>query len=135
MRLMDRIRGLYRKDGSETLDSTPVQAHIPFIPPQPLEQRIAELVRSQEWNQAMEKHGQETFEEADDFEIPSDDTFDQTTPYEDAFEPEIPGVIARHQEIKHGFVQERPKEQIEKAQKILADYTAAQNTPPEAPKP
>lgn len=110
MRILQRIRGLcgYNANGEEIPDPVPANADLPFDPPIPLEQRIQQLLRGQEWNQIMEKAGQETFEEADDFDIPSDDTFDRATPYEDDFEPDMPGVIARHQEIKHGFVQERP---------------------------
>lgn len=56
-----------------------------FKQPEPLAVQVARLVRSEQLKMAAEQAGMETFEEADDFDIP-DDPIDPTTPYEQDFD-------------------------------------------------
>lgn len=66
-----------------------------------LGERVREMIRSERLALAAREEGYETFEEADDFNVPDDDTFDPQTPYEEVFEGSIQEDMAeryRHQQ-------------------------------------
>lgn len=119
----------YNKQGEELLDPRPVAAAIGITRPVPLGERIRQLVQNETLRRELNEAGVESFDEADDFEIPDDDTFDRTTPYEDRFDPELPGVIARYQEIKAGCVEEIPVERKKKAQECLEKHKKGPEDP------
>lgn len=50
-----------------------------------LGQRVRELILSEKLAMEAASAGYETFEDADDFDVPEDDTFDPQTPYEEVF--------------------------------------------------
>lgn len=75
------------ENGHEKLDNTPVELPLGFQHPETLEDRIKRLVRTSVSAQA-QTDGEETFEEADDFDIPDDDS-DPVTPYELDFDPAL----------------------------------------------
>lgn len=75
------------ENGHELLDTTPVEMPLGFQHPEPLEERIRRLIRTSVSQQAVE-NGAETFEEADDFDIPDDDS-DPVTPFEMDFDPTL----------------------------------------------
>jgi len=104
----DKKLSSYNSKGEEIPDSTPVALPVGYERPIPLGERIRSLIRSEALKREVEAAGAETFDEADDFEIPDDDTFDRATPYEDRFEPEVPGISAREQELRAGFVEDIP---------------------------
>lgn len=96
-RWMDRLTAS-KFDGELSVRSKPHSAAgreipdpVPLAPPvgwkkQPsLAEQIREMVRSEKLAQEAAAAGYETFEEADDFDIP-DDPVDPTTPYERTFE-------------------------------------------------
>lgn len=83
-----RADGRHDENGYEHLDPTPVKLPIDFQRPLSLEQRIAQMLRSQELARAMAAHGRETFEEADDFDVEDEfeDEFAKSSPYEENFD-------------------------------------------------
>lgn len=95
-------------NGHEILDETPIAIPAGFKKPLTLEERIKRLVRSERLAQSAENQGFETFEEADDFDIPDDTDplehmFNSPTQYEANFDSDIetPAKASK-------FVQEEP---------------------------
>lgn len=114
----EHMRGLsgYNARGEEIPDPKPMALPVGFERPEALVDTIRRLVRSEELASAAEAE-METFDEADDFDVEEDLRVD--SPYEDDFEPGLPGVAARHDEIKGGMVQEYPKERLEAARETI----------------
>lgn len=104
--------------GEEILDDTPLALPIGFKRPQSLQERMRYLLRNELIQRDLDAAGIETFEEADDFEVGEQDPL-EGTPYEDHFEPEIPGLAAREQEIRAGAVADRPLEKKVKAAETI----------------
>lgn len=73
-------------DGREKPDPTPMSAALGKRRAKSIRDNVVEILRSEKWREAMEENGEETFEEADDFDV--DDDFDPSTPYEEFFEGE-----------------------------------------------
>lgn len=73
-------------DGSENPDPTPLAPPIGYVKQPSLVERIREMVREAALAQQLAAQGVETFEEADDFDIP-DDPVDPDSPWEHNFEP------------------------------------------------
>lgn len=67
------------KNPRESLDSTPIAVPLGFNRPPTLHETIKRILRSQQFQSSLEGH--ETWEEADDFDVP-DDPIDPTTPWE-----------------------------------------------------
>lgn len=109
----------YNEKGEEIPDSRPTELAINFKAPQPLEDRIHQLVTGALIQRDLEAAGIETFDEADDFEM---DDLDPTTPYEENFDPLH--IAARNQEIRHGFVKDIPPDVIAKARELIAKADA-----------
>ncbi|MEM2002470.1 MAG: hypothetical protein QXT77_07495 [Candidatus Methanomethylicaceae archaeon] len=68
-----------------------------------LAERIRALVRSEQWALEREQAGEETFEEADDFDVGDD--YDPHSPYEELFDGEFDAL--RQQRIERALAQER----------------------------
>lgn len=85
------IHGLFAKrlneKGQEIPDPTPIAPPVGFKRQPSLSEQIRAMIRSEQLRQEAESAGYETFEEADDFDIP-DDPIDPTTPYEAVFDPQ-----------------------------------------------
>lgn len=87
------------KDGREIPDPTPMDPPVGYIKQPSISDRIREMIRSEKLRAEAEQAGQETFEEADDFDVGDD--FDPTVMFEDVFdglppskEPPLPAQIA-----------------------------------------
>ena len=74
------------EDGKEIPDPIPFAPTIKGSRAHSIRENVLSIVRSEQFRQAMEQQGQETFEEADDFDV--DDDFDPSSPYEEFFEGE-----------------------------------------------
>ena len=72
--------------GHEIPDSVPLAGSLGQRRARSIRDNVVEILRSEKWREAMEENGEETFEEADDFDV--DDDFDPSTPYEEFFEGE-----------------------------------------------
>lgn len=115
----------YNDKGEEIPDSRPTEIAINFKAPPALSDRIDQLVRNSLIQQELHNAGMETFAEADDFDM---EDLDPSSPYEESFDPMH--TTAREQEIRAGFVEEIPREVIEKARELIAKSRKK----PEAPK-
>lgn len=83
-----RVRARYdRIDelGREIPDPVPMAPPVGYQRQPSLTERIRDMVRSEHLRIAALEAGQETFEEADDFEVGDD--LDPSTPYEEVFDP------------------------------------------------
>lgn len=69
--------------GEEMLDQTPMAIPTGLSRAQTLAEKVAMMVRSERFNEAMRAAGAETFEEADDFDVGDD--FDPTSPWENDY--------------------------------------------------
>lgn len=103
----------------EKVDPRPVSIPIGMERPESLQEKMRRLIRDEVLQQKLAADGVETFEEADDFDIP-DDPADPATPYEEHFDPK--GMTAREQEVRAGFVQDVPEERLRKAKATLDNY-------------
>lgn len=105
----------YNERGEEIPDPRPTEMAINFKAPQDISHRIDQLVKNSMIQQDLANSGLETFAEADDFDT---EDFDSLTPYEDAFDPLH--TTAREQEVRAGFVEEIPREVLDKARDLVA---------------
>lgn len=115
------MKTFYDEQGREVPDPTPIEVDVGLRRPIPLGERIRQLVRDENLRRELDEKGVETFEEADDFEDPLD-PIDRGTPYEDNFDPEHPGIVAREMEIRSGFVEDVPLERKQKAAEVVAKH-------------
>lgn len=74
-----------QRSGVEDLDPSPVAMPLGSRRPERLEDQIARLVRSEQYKMAM--MGDDTIEEANDFDIPED--FDPSSPFETEFDENL----------------------------------------------
>lgn len=77
--------GKLTPDGKEDLDPSPVSMPLGAKRPERLEDQIARLVRSHEYQAVM--NGDDTLEEAMDFDVEED--FDPTSPFETEFDENL----------------------------------------------
>ncbi len=73
------------QDGHEMPSDKPLAIPAGFQIPETLNEQVARLVRHERFNQAMGEGDQDTFDEADDFNIGDD--FDPSSPFEQVFDP------------------------------------------------
>lgn len=102
---------IFRKsDGRrENLDPRQLSLPVGMERPESLQEKMKRLVRDEVLQQKLSQEGVETFEEADDFDIP-DDPVDPTTPYEEHYDPK--GMTAREQEVRSGFVEDVSEQRV-----------------------
>lgn len=74
-------------DGSENPDPVPMAPPVGYNKQPTLVERIREMVREAALAQQLAAQGVETFEEADDFDIPDDPYREPDSPWEGEFEP------------------------------------------------
>lgn len=108
--------------GQEIPDPLPHTAALGRRRARSIRDNVVEILRSEKWRQAMEENGEETFEEADDFDV--DDDFDPSTPYEEMFEGEY--ALLREARL------ESQKTETQKAQKARRPKTQASEMKTEA---
>lgn len=75
----------YNERGEEIPDPTKPEIPLGFKKPESLADQVARLVRSEKMKEEARRHGRETFEEADDFDVGDD--YDPRSPYEEIFDP------------------------------------------------
>lgn len=95
MSFINRIQRVLatRSNVTESPDPTPVALPIGYKRPLTLNEQILNMIRSQELRRFAEGNGQETLEEADDFEVGDD--FDPQAPYEMDFDHDLGKEITR----------------------------------------
>jgi len=82
--LLETLKSKFTPKGHEIPDPTPVTIPVNLRRTESMDERIARIVQYS-LSKSAEEQGLETFDEADDFDIP-DDPIDPTTPYEADFD-------------------------------------------------
>lgn len=80
-----QISGL-TPEGREIPDPIPLKPALSRQRARSIRDHVVDVVRSENFRRSMEDQGQETFEDADDFDV--DDDIDPSSPYEEFFEGE-----------------------------------------------
>lgn len=114
----------YNERGEEVLDQTPIALPVGFTRPKPLNERIAEIAAAEMRAMRALDQGEETPEEADDFDV-DDETYDRTTPWQERPGVPDPFALTREVEIRAGQVVEDLNlldEKIDNARKIIDKY-------------
>ena len=75
------------EQGREILDPNPMEVPVGFDRPETLQETIQRIMRTSEAVAEARRLSFETAEEADDFDIPEDETFDPETPFEQVYDP------------------------------------------------
>lgn len=83
----------FDEKGRELPDPTPMAPPVGFKKQPTMVEMIRNMVRSEALRQAAAAQGQESFEEADDFDVGED--VDPSAPYEEQFEPTPIGELRR----------------------------------------
>lgn len=94
---LQKLKKRLNPKGQEVLDPTPVAPPVGYNRQRPLAEQIRDMVRSERLAQEVQNAGFETFEEADDFDIP-DDPIDPNTPYEGDFDVSVSELRRRQAE-------------------------------------
>lgn len=100
----------HNEKGEEVLDQTPVAIPLNFKRPQPLNERIAQITAAELRAWQAEQIGDETPEDADDFNTGEDELDYQTTPWQERPGEEDPFGLTREAEIRAGYVKENLSE-------------------------
>lgn len=80
-----QVKAVLNEKGEEMLDPVPMAPPVGYQKPFDMFQHIRDMVRSEHLRLAAIEAGEETFEEADDFDVGDD--FDPRTEYEEVFDP------------------------------------------------
>lgn len=119
--VLPAVKSFLTDDGSELPDPRPVALPVGFERPETIQQMIRRLITDPRMREELSGGGAETFDEADDFEIPEDDT--PRSPYEEQFDPLH--LVSREQEIANGMVAAPTAEELSAAADIIARARAA----------
>lgn len=111
-------RSVLTQDGKEQPDSVPYAPTIKGGRALSIRENVLNIVRSEQFRKAMEEQGNETFEDADDFDV--DDDYDPTSPYEEFFEGE-------YEQLRQARIENAAEERRKKRR-------GRQAAPPEAEK-
>lgn len=122
--ILEHLRGRcgYNAKGEEIPDPKPTALEINIEAEMPLELKVMRALQSTEWQKRMDAQGLETFEEANDFDVPYEEPEFKTF-----HEDESGDVLAFEEGVRRGFVEEIPekrKEEAKNAARALRDYTS-----------
>lgn len=115
-KLKDKFLGRQNEKGQEIPDPTPIAIPAGITRPPTLQETIQRFIRNDAIRRHLETQGIETFEEADDFDVP--DNLDPSSPYELVYDqdlgkevyPHEKNMIDRERQIFDKFSQEKLKE-------------------------
>jgi len=111
----------HTKDGLERPDQTPIEVPLRDRPLS-IQDQLLRFSTNEEIRQRLQERGIDTFEEADDFDVPDMDEEDRRTPYEAHFigtQMHVEGLQARLDEQKAGMTEEMPISRQELANQRL----------------
>lgn len=115
---MFRWKKKHTADGRELPDTTPIQVNMGR--PLTIAEQLARFAASPDFAAAIRKRGMDTFDEADDFDVPDMEPDERATPYEREFhgaEMPLRDAKTRLDEINGGMTEEMPVERVEKVKK------------------
>lgn len=119
--VLEHLRGLsgYNRKGEEVPDPRPTHLQVDIEAEMPLDVKIMRALRSQEWQKKCAERGIETWEEANDFDIPT-----ELPEFRSVHEDESGDVIAFEEGLRSGFIEEIPIEKKESAHATKKAYEA-----------
>lgn len=115
-------------DGREIVDPVPIAPPVGWFKQPSMFDQLRDMVRSEHLRMYAASQGQESFEEAQDFEV-EDDIF-PSSQYENDFEPLENLQARRQQEFREQFLKERDDRYIKRKRREWADED--QQSPPKA---
>lgn len=126
-----KMVGKFDEFGHELVDGRSMEPPLGYEPSKSIQDMIAEAVRGREVQKALAELGEETFEDADDFNVGDD--LDPTSPHEAYFEPITEDQLADL--VRRGYVvpQEPPPKPLAAAPAAAEPPKGAE--PPPAPTP
>lgn len=107
-------KAVLTRDGLEVLDNRPVELPVGFERPESIQETIRRLVTDPALRAELEGKDIETFDDADDFEIPDDEP---VSPHEENFDNLH--LLAREMEELSGIVKPRTPEEIKASQEAI----------------
>lgn len=110
--ILEHLRGKcgYNSKGEEIPDPRPAALQIDIEAEMPLELKVMRALQSEQWKQRMEQTGRETFEEANDFDVPYEDS-----EFKSFHEDDSGDVLAFEEGVKRGFIEEIPQDRKDQA--------------------
>lgn len=102
----------YNKRGEEVPDPIPAALQIDLEAEMPLHEKVIRAIQSPGWNKKMEETGQETLEEANDFDVE-----DELPEFKSIHEEDSGDIIAYEEGVRSGFIEEIPDSVRETARK------------------
>ncbi len=134
---MRESKELLDDKGGEILDPNPMEVPVGFARPETLQESIARITRTSTIV-AQARADYETAEEADDFDIPEDDTYDPDTPFEQVFDTVLDREVSAAEIVANpGLYQRLYEEAVEKGMdpeappESIGDESAAEASAPE----
>lgn len=118
----------HTKDGLEVPDPTPIEVTM-RTKPLTIAEQLQRFVENDDLKARYKNNGIDTFDEANDFDMPDMDDDERRTPYEDQFygtEMPFNGLQARLDEQKAGMTEEIPIDRLERAKERLRSKPTAQ---------
>lgn len=105
----DPVTGVMVQDefGREVLDNTPMAPPIGYKKQPSMVEIVRDMVRSERLRVEAAEMGRESFEDADDFDIP-DDPVDPSSPFENDFDPPVKELLQAGNEV----VKEKSKKKV-----------------------
>lgn len=85
---LGKVKAELDEHGYELMDSVPVAPPLGYKKQPSLADQIRDMVKGELLRREVEAQGKESFDEADDFDVDDDDTYDPSSPYEEVFEPD-----------------------------------------------
>lgn len=121
-------RGYIDEEGREVLDEMPLEPILEAARAPSLTELVQRCVTDANLAQALRNNDMDTFEEADDFDIP-DDPIDPSSPWENDFEPSVSELIQagneelarKKDEESHGSQNQNAETKVDSSAAIKAD--------------
>lgn len=107
----------YNSKGEEVPDPRPKQLKVDIEAEMPMELKVMRALQSAEWARTMQNRGLETFTEANDFDIPEEESEFKTM-----HEDESGDMLAFEEGVRRGFIEEIPEEQKKAAAETVKAY-------------
>lgn len=127
-------RSMLDDNGHEIPDPVPMAPPIGYQKQPSMMDNIRAMIRSEHLRQAAERMGAETFDEADDLDMPEADDYEPASPYEQSFEPTpLPELRRRAAEASQPASEPSPAPAPAEPARAPAPAPTPTGTPPKAP--
>lgn len=108
----------HNQDGLEIPDTTPIEVTL-RDKPLTIAEQLQRFSTNEEIRERLKNRGIDTFDEADDFDVPDMEDDERRSPYEAHFGGSLNGLQARLDEQKAGMTEEMPIDRHDRAKEAL----------------